>query len=211
MSVAFNIPNTLTWFRIACIPLVVLVYYLPYPWAQPAAAWIFGAAAITDGLDGYLARKLNQMSKFGAFLDPVADKVTVAVALLLVTHTDERIIVLLVSAIIIGREITISALREWMAGIGERGKVAVIDVAKYKTLAQMFGVAPSCSTVKVTLCLGYPSTNRPVAAGDCRRTHVVVDVRLSERSLAAIHGRRIGWLTGLARRIQYAVLSMRRD
>ncbi|MDH3841309.1 MAG: CDP-diacylglycerol--glycerol-3-phosphate 3-phosphatidyltransferase [Chromatiales bacterium] len=141
MSVAFNIPNTLTWFRIACIPLVVLVYYLPYPWAQPAAAWIFGAAAITDGLDGYLARKLNQMSKFGAFLDPVADKVTVAVALLLVTHTDSRIIVLLVAAVIIGREITISALREWMAGIGERGKVAVIDVAKYKTLAQMFGVA----------------------------------------------------------------------
>ena len=141
MSVAFNIPNTLTWFRIACIPLVVLVYYLPYPWAQPAAAWIFGAAAITDGLDGYLARKLNQMSKFGAFLDPVADKVTVAVALLLVTHTDSRIIVLLVAAVIIGREITISALREWMAGIGERGKVAVIDVAKYKKLAQMFGVA----------------------------------------------------------------------
>jgi CDP-diacylglycerol--glycerol-3-phosphate 3-phosphatidyltransferase len=141
VSVAFNIPNTLTWFRIACIPLVVLVYYLPVPWGQPAAAWIFGAAAVTDGLDGYLARKLNQMSKFGAFLDPVADKVIVAVALLLVTHTDERVIVLLVSAIIIGREITISALREWMAGIGERHKVAVIDVAKYKTLAQMFGVA----------------------------------------------------------------------
>ena len=73
MSVAFNIPNTLTWFRIACIPLVVLVYYLPSPWAQPAAAWIFGAASITDGLDVYLARKLNQMSKLFAFLDPVAD------------------------------------------------------------------------------------------------------------------------------------------
>ena len=141
MSTTFNIPNTLTWFRIACIPLVVLVYYLPFPWGQPAAAWIFGAAAITDGLDGYLARKLNQMSRFGAFLDPVADKVIVAVALLLVTHTDTRVVVLLVSAIIIGREITISALREWMAGIGARHKVAVIDVAKYKTLAQMFGVA----------------------------------------------------------------------
>lgn len=141
MSTTFNIPNTLTWFRIACIPLVVLVYYLPFPWGQPAAAWIFGAAAITDGLDGYLARKLNQMSRFGAFLDPVADKVIVAVALLMVTHTDTRVVVLLVSAIIIGREITISALREWMAGIGARHKVAVIDVAKYKTLAQMFGVA----------------------------------------------------------------------
>lgn len=141
MSVAFNVPNTLTWFRIACIPLVVVVYYLPVHWGQPAAAWIFGAAAVTDGLDGYLARKLNQMSRFGAFLDPVADKVIVAVALLLVTHTDPRVVVLLVSAIIIGREITISALREWMAGIGARHKVAVIDVAKYKTLAQMFGVA----------------------------------------------------------------------
>jgi CDP-diacylglycerol--glycerol-3-phosphate 3-phosphatidyltransferase len=141
VSTTFNIPNTLTWFRIACIPLVVLVYYLPFPWGQPAAAWIFGAAAITDGLDGYLARKLNQMSRFGAFLDPVADKVIVAVALLMVTHTDTRVVVLLVSAIIIGREITISALREWMAGIGARHKVAVIDVAKYKTLAQMFGVA----------------------------------------------------------------------
>ncbi len=141
MSTAFNIPNTLTWFRIACIPLVVLVYYLPFSWGQPAAAWIFGVAAVTDGIDGYLARKLNQTSKFGAFLDPVADKVIVAVALLLVTHTDPRIIVLLVSAIIIGREITISALREWMAGIGASHKVAVINVAKYKTIAQMFGVA----------------------------------------------------------------------
>ncbi len=141
MSVAFNIPNTLTWFRIACIPLVVIVYYLPFEWGQPAAAWLFGAAAVTDGLDGYLARKLNQMSKFGEFLDPVADKVIVAVALLMVTHTDHRLVVLLVSAIIIGREITISALREWMAGIGARHKVAVINVAKYKTIAQMFGVA----------------------------------------------------------------------
>jgi CDP-diacylglycerol--glycerol-3-phosphate 3-phosphatidyltransferase len=138
LSVAFNIPNTLTWFRIACIPLVVIVYYLPFDWGQPAAAWLFGAAAVTDGLDGYLARKLNQMSKFGEFLDPVADKVIVAVALLMVTHTDHRLVVLLVSAIIIGREITISALREWMAGIGARHKVAVINVAKYKTIAQMF-------------------------------------------------------------------------
>ncbi|MGI9265872.1 MAG: CDP-diacylglycerol--glycerol-3-phosphate 3-phosphatidyltransferase [Gammaproteobacteria bacterium] len=141
MSTTLNIPNSLTWFRIACIPLVVIVYYLPVDWGQPAAAWIFGVAAVTDGIDGYLARKLNQTSRFGAFLDPVADKVIVAVALLMVTHTDPRFIVLLVSAIIIGREITISALREWMAGIGASHKVAVINVAKYKTIAQMFGVA----------------------------------------------------------------------
>ena len=142
MSTTLNIPNSLTWFRIACIPLVVFVYYLaPTTWGPPAAAWLFGVAAVTDWIDGWLARKLNQTSRFGAFLDPVADKVIVAVALLMVTHNDGRFLVLLVSAIIIGREITISALREWMAGIGARHKVAVINVAKYKTIAQMFGVA----------------------------------------------------------------------
>ena len=142
MSVAFNIPNTLTWFRIACIPLVVLVYYLPYPWAQPAAAWIFGAAAITDGLDGYLARKLNQMSKFGAFLDPVADKIMVSTALVLLVQRQEtyQAVFAIAAAIIIGREITISALREWMSEIGESARVQVSWVGKLKTIFQMTAI-----------------------------------------------------------------------
>ena len=154
MSVAFNIPNTLTWFRIACIPLVVLVYYLPYPWAQPAAAWIFGAAAITDGLDGYLAHKLNQMSKFGAFLDPVADKLMVAAALIVLIDLDR--VAPLIGLIIIGREITISALREWMAQLGKSASVAVSFVGKLKTAAQMIAI--------ILLLYFAPIANLPVAA-----------------------------------------------
>ena len=101
----FNLPNSLTWFRIALIPLIILVYNLPFEWARPASAWMFGAAAITDALDGYLARRLSQTSAFGAFLDPVADKVIVCVALLLIVQTDQRVLVLAIAAIIVGREI----------------------------------------------------------------------------------------------------------
>jgi len=137
----FNLPNSLTWFRIALIPLIILVYNLPFDWARPASAWMFGAAAITDALDGYLARRLSQTSAFGAFLDPVADKVIVCVALLLIVQTDQRVLVLAIAAIIVGREITISALREWMAEIGARHRVAVQTVAKYKTIGQMVGLA----------------------------------------------------------------------
>ena len=137
----FNIPNTLTWFRIGLIPLVILAYNLPYAWAHPLAGWLFGIAAITDTLDGYLARKLDQTSAFGAFLDPVADKVIVCVALLLIVQTDPGLLILIISCVIVGREITISALREWMAEIGARHRVAVQNVAKYKTIGQMVGLA----------------------------------------------------------------------
>lgn len=138
-----NIPIALTWVRIALIPLFVVVFYLPdaWPWSRPASAIIFAAAAITDWLDGYLARRWDQTSRFGAFLDPVADKLIVAVALVLIVQTDQRVFVALAAAVIIGREITISALREWMAEIGERGKVAVSSIGKFKTIIQMVGLS----------------------------------------------------------------------
>lgn len=139
----FNVPIALTWIRIALIPLFVLVFYLPdvWVWSRPASAIIFATAAITDWLDGYLARKLDQTSRFGAFLDPVADKLMVAVALVLIVQTDQRVFVALAAAVIIGREITISALREWMAELGERAKVAVSSIGKFKTIIQMVGLS----------------------------------------------------------------------
>ena len=121
----WNLPNTLTWARIAAIPLIVLLFYMPYTWADPAAGLLFAAAGITDSLDGYFARRLGQISRLGAFLDPVADKLIVAVALVLLVSKDTRAVLVLTAAVIIGREITISALREWMAEVGSRRKVAV--------------------------------------------------------------------------------------
>ena len=133
------------------IPLVVILFYAPYSWANPAAAIVFIAAAVTDSLDGYLARRLGQTSALGAFLDPVADKLMVAVALvLLVSHDppelhyirfDPHTLITLTAAVIVGREITISALREWMAEMGARGKVAVSAVGKLKTIFQMTGLS----------------------------------------------------------------------
>lgn len=140
MRPTFNLPNTITWLRIALIPLFVVVFYLPYPWARPASALIFALAGLTDWLDGYLARRLEQTSAFGAFLDPVADKLMVAVALVLIVEADKTIYsvpIALSAAIIIGREITISALREWMAELGNRAAVAVSVVGKFKTIAQI--------------------------------------------------------------------------
>jgi CDP-diacylglycerol--glycerol-3-phosphate 3-phosphatidyltransferase len=147
----FPIANVLTFARIVMIPLVVVLFYLPFTWSNPAAAIVFIAAAITDSLDGYLARKLGQISRLGAFLDPVADKLMVAVALiLLVSHDptqarllwfDSRIILAVTAAVIVGREIAISALREWMAEMGARGKVAVSSLGKYKTILQMTGLS----------------------------------------------------------------------
>jgi CDP-diacylglycerol--glycerol-3-phosphate 3-phosphatidyltransferase len=131
----------LTWLRIAAIPLVVLVFYLPVPWAHPAASVIFILAAITDGLDGYLARRLDLTSDFGAFLDPVADKLMVVIVLVVILQADPRIFIAAIAAIIIGREVTVSALREWMAEVGNREQVAVTGVAKFKTIAQMFGLS----------------------------------------------------------------------
>ena len=142
----WNLPNTLTWLRILAVPLIVALFYMPYPWADPAAGLLFTAAAITESLDGYLARRMGQTSRLGAFLDPVADKLIVAVSLILLVSkpppvgSDPRWIIVLSACVIIGREIAISALREWMAEIGQRTKVAVSQLGKYKTIIQMVGI-----------------------------------------------------------------------
>ena len=140
-AIAWNWPNALTWVRIAAIPLVVLAFYAPYPWSDPVAGLIFAAAGITDTLDGYLARKLGQTSRLGAFLDPVADKLIVATALVLLVTKDHHTLFVLTAIVIIGREIAISALREWMAEVGQRRKVAVSIIGKYKTVFQIVGLA----------------------------------------------------------------------
>ncbi len=136
-----NLPNTLTVLRIVMIPVLGLAFLLPLPVAQVLATVIFGLAGVTDWLDGFLARRLKQTSAFGAFLDPVADKLIVAVALVLLVSKDANPVFVLTAAIIIGREIAISALREWMAEIGQRRKVAVSALGKYKTILQIFGLS----------------------------------------------------------------------
>lgn len=135
-----NIANILTWIRIAAIPVVVYCFFNAMEMSRPIAGIVFAVAAITDLLDGYIARRLGQTSKFGEFLDPVADKLMVAVALVLLVQGDPRTTVALVAAVIIGREITVSALREWMASIGERRSVAVSLGGKIKTTLQMCGI-----------------------------------------------------------------------
>jgi CDP-diacylglycerol--glycerol-3-phosphate 3-phosphatidyltransferase len=140
-SSALNIPNTLTWLRILMIPAIVGLFYLPYWWADPATCAAFALAGITDSLDGYYARKLGQTSRLGAFLDPVADKLIVASALVLIVAKDPRWFVVIVAVVIIGREIAVSALREWMAEIGARGRIAVSIWGKYKTIVQIVGLS----------------------------------------------------------------------
>jgi CDP-diacylglycerol--glycerol-3-phosphate 3-phosphatidyltransferase len=122
------------------IPVFVLVFYVPYEWSNLMSTAIFGLAALTDWLDGYLARLLKQSSVFGAFLDPVADKLMVAVALVVLVQDNPTILFTIPAAIIIGREIAISALREWMSEIGERTRVAVSIIGKIKTTAQMVAI-----------------------------------------------------------------------
>lgn len=136
-----NLPNILTWIRIATIPVFVWCFFSEIEFARPIAGGLFGFAAITDFLDGYAARKLGQMSRFGAFLDPVADKLMVTIALVLLVQGDPRVTVAMIAVVIIGREITVSALREWMASVGERAQVAVSWTGKVKTGFQMFGIA----------------------------------------------------------------------
>ncbi|MEM8982886.1 MAG: CDP-diacylglycerol--glycerol-3-phosphate 3-phosphatidyltransferase [Pseudomonadota bacterium] len=136
-----NLANSLTLVRIVAIPLFAACFYLPWVWARPTAASLFILAALTDLLDGYVARRFNQTTAFGAFLDPVADKLIVATALVLLVQADPRLSLTLVAAIIIGREITVSALREWMASIGDRTSVAVSFVGKIKTTLQMTGLS----------------------------------------------------------------------
>jgi len=178
----WNLPNTLTWLRIFAIPLVVVFFYLPFKWADPAAGLLFAVAGITDSLDGYFARKYHQTSRLGAFLDPVADKLIVAVALVLLVSKEMppiivpgiegldgghatlrpesvRAILVLCSIVIIGREIAISALREWMAEIGQRGKVKVSNLAKLKTIVQIVGL--SCMLFRWNLPI-LPGFSLPV-------------------------------------------------
>jgi len=146
--VPLNIPNILTLLRILLIPFFFVVYVIDANWSNQVATVIFVVAAITDWLDGYLARRLNQYTTFGAFLDPVADKLIVATALVLLA-TDQKVLDLVISvplfaaavAIIIGREIVISALREWMAELGKRASVAVSYIGKVKTTLQMIAIS----------------------------------------------------------------------
>ena len=138
-----NIPILLTWLRIVLIPLMIGIYYVPEAWLfgvgrDVAAMLVFIIASLTDWLDGYLARRWNETSAFGAFLDPVADKLVVAAALIMLVQLGRLDAIL--AAIIIGREITISALREWMAQIGAHKSVAVSMVGKIKTVAQMVSI-----------------------------------------------------------------------
>lgn len=154
-----NIPNYLTLLRILLIPILVGVYYLPFAWSHIAAAIIFALAGITDWLDGYLARTLGATSPLGQFLDPVADKLLVAVALVLLVSDPTLPYLTIPAAIIIGREIVVSALREWMAEVGKRASVAVSYVGKIKTALQMFalfvllGLQPH--SVKFAYLVGY--------------------------------------------------------
>ncbi|WP_373829621.1 CDP-diacylglycerol--glycerol-3-phosphate 3-phosphatidyltransferase [Neisseria dentiae] len=139
----WNLPIFLTWMRVLLIPVFTALFYLPGGWIDPqtvnwTAAVIFAAAAVTDWFDGFLARLWKQTSDFGAFLDPVADKLMVAVALLLLVSLNRTYVIF--AMIIIGREITISALREWMAQMGKRGSVAVATIGKLKTTAQMAAI-----------------------------------------------------------------------
>ncbi len=139
-SGGLNLPNLLTWGRVLAIPLLVAVYYLPLEMSarNQIATGIFLLAAVTDWLDGYLARKLGQMTAFGAFLDPVADKLLVCAALVVLVNLGR--VEALVALVIIGREITISALREWMAKIGQSTSVAVQGIGKLKTAVQMTAI-----------------------------------------------------------------------
>jgi CDP-diacylglycerol---glycerol-3-phosphate 3-phosphatidyltransferase len=135
-----NIPTYLTLFRVILIPFFVLAFYLPFSWAPFSCALLFVVAAVTDWFDGFLARLWKQTTPFGAFLDPVADKVMVAIALVLVSENFHSWWITLPAATMIAREIIISALREWMAGIGLRSRVAVSWIGKVKTTAQMLAL-----------------------------------------------------------------------
>lgn len=135
-----TIPTILTFIRIGLIPAFVIAFYMPYDWSAFAAALIFIIAGFTDWLDGFLARTLDQTTRFGAFLDPVADKVMVAITLVLISEYYHSIWITIPAATMIAREVIISALREWMAELGKRASVAVSWVGKFKTAAQMFAL-----------------------------------------------------------------------
>ncbi|WP_456269537.1 CDP-diacylglycerol--glycerol-3-phosphate 3-phosphatidyltransferase [Kushneria sp. AK178] len=156
-----SIPNILTLTRIVLIPLLVIVFYLSTGWSNPLAALLFTIASVTDWFDGYLARRWDQSTPFGAFLDPVADKLMVAVALGVLIEFYSDAILTLPALVIIGREIVISALREWMAELGKRASVSVSSIGKYKTAFQMIsiilllGFAPGTLLAQVGFLLLY--------------------------------------------------------
>ncbi|TAL46774.1 MAG: CDP-diacylglycerol--glycerol-3-phosphate 3-phosphatidyltransferase [Methylovulum sp.] len=136
----FNLPTNITLLRIALIPLLTVVFYLPWEQSNVACTLIFIIAGLTDWLDGYLARKMQMETPFGAFLDPVADKLMVAMVLVLIVQQQASPSIAIPAAIIIGREITIASLREWMAEIGQRATVKVSQLAKWKTGIQMLSI-----------------------------------------------------------------------
>jgi len=138
--VKLTIPTMLTLFRIVLIPVLVLVFYWNNRWANVVACAVFVVGALTDILDGWIARKYHMFSAFGAFLDPVADKLAVTIALFLIVQWHHTVPIALLSAVIVGREITISALREWMAHLGAAKSVAVSFIGKLKTTAQMVAI-----------------------------------------------------------------------
>lgn len=135
-----TVPTLLTLLRIVMIPVLVVVFYLPFKWTNFAAAAVFALASFTDWLDGWIARRYHQYSAFGAFLDPVADKLMVATALFLIVQGHPTAWMALWAAVIVGREIAVSALREWMAELGQRARVQVAKVGKIKTIAQMVAI-----------------------------------------------------------------------
>ena len=135
-----HIPNILTLMRIALIPVFIIIFYLPWQLAAQVSALVFTLAAVTDWFDGYLARRLDLVTPMGAFLDPVADKLMVAAALILLVEQDPSPAMAIPALVIIGREITISALREWMAEIGARAQIAVSAIGKIKTVFQMVAI-----------------------------------------------------------------------
>jgi CDP-diacylglycerol--glycerol-3-phosphate 3-phosphatidyltransferase len=139
--VKLTIPTMLTLFRIVLIPVLVLVFYWNNRWANVVACAVFVVGALTDILDGWIARKYHMFSAFGAFLDPVADKLAVTIALFLIVQWHHTVPIALLSAVIVGREITISALREWMAQMGAHGLVKVAGLGKLKTIVQMTAIS----------------------------------------------------------------------
>ncbi|HEY4555255.1 MAG TPA: CDP-diacylglycerol--glycerol-3-phosphate 3-phosphatidyltransferase [Lysobacter sp.] len=150
-----TVPTMLTLMRIVLIPVLVLVFYLPFKWTNFAAAFVFALASLTDWLDGWIARRYNMFSAFGAFLDPVADKLMVAVALLLIVQKHPSVWMALWAAVIIGREIAVSALREWMAELGQRATVKVAAIGKIKTIVQMVALT-------ILLCFVPEQYGQPV-------------------------------------------------
>tara|TARA_B100002003_G_scaffold207634_1_gene201956 strand:- start:2871 stop:3446 length:576 start_codon:yes stop_codon:yes gene_type:complete len=159
MDIPISIPNFLTALRILMIPVMVLFYYLPFDGHLLASAVVLAVASLTDWLDGYLARRLKQTTPFGAFLDPVADKLIVAVALVLLAESHASALLTIPALVIVGREFVVSALREWMAEMGRKASVAVSNMGKVKTFVQMvaliFLLANEPTLDKPIVILGY--------------------------------------------------------